>query len=85
MPHTKKSCLLQEGQATPFLVASGGIDSWGSDVEEPYHIPGFKDIEYFFVIKSCEKTILVIHPPLIIALMGSFLILSAQRFFSRFG
>ena len=29
----------------------GGIDSWGSDVEEPYHIPGYKDIEYSFVIK----------------------------------
>lgn len=28
----------------------GGIDSWGSDVEETYHIPSHKDISYSFVI-----------------------------------
>ncbi len=28
----------------------GGIDSWGSDVEEPYHISAEKDIEYSFAI-----------------------------------
>ncbi len=28
----------------------GGIDSWGSDVEEPYHINGEKDISYSFTI-----------------------------------
>ena len=28
----------------------GGIDSWGSDVEEAYHIDAQKDIEYSFVI-----------------------------------
>lgn len=28
----------------------GGIDSWGSDVEEEYHIDASKDIEYEFVI-----------------------------------
>ncbi|WP_028975299.1 beta-galactosidase small subunit [Spirochaeta cellobiosiphila] len=29
----------------------GGIDSWGSDVEEDFRIPGNKDIQYSFVIK----------------------------------
>ncbi|MBQ7774809.1 MAG: hypothetical protein IJ379_02720 [Lachnospiraceae bacterium] len=28
----------------------GGIDSWGSDVESPYHIDAEKDITYSFVI-----------------------------------
>ena len=28
----------------------GGIDSWGSDVEEAYHINAEKDISYSFVI-----------------------------------
>jgi len=28
----------------------GGIDSWGSDVEESYHISGEKDIRYSFTI-----------------------------------
>lgn len=28
----------------------GGIDSWGSDVEAPWHIGGEKDIEYSFYI-----------------------------------
>ena len=28
----------------------GGIDSWGSDVEEEYHISGEKDIDYSFKI-----------------------------------
>ena len=28
----------------------GGIDSWGSDVEEAYHIDGEKDISYSFTI-----------------------------------
>lgn len=28
----------------------GGIDSWGSDVEKPWHIDGEKDIEYSFAI-----------------------------------
>lgn len=30
----------------------GGIDSWGSDVEEPYHIDATKDIIYSFEIKK---------------------------------
>ena len=29
----------------------GGINSWGADVEEPYHISGEKDIVYGFVIE----------------------------------
>ena len=29
----------------------GGIDSWGSDVEDAYHISAEKDISYSFVIK----------------------------------
>lgn len=29
----------------------GGIDSWGSDVEAPYHLPGDKDMDYSFVLK----------------------------------
>jgi beta-galactosidase len=29
----------------------GGIDSWGSDVEEAYHISGEEDITYSFVIR----------------------------------
>lgn len=29
----------------------GGIDSWGADVEEAYHIDGEKDISYSFLIK----------------------------------
>ena len=28
----------------------GGIDSWGSDVEEPWHISGESDIVYSFAI-----------------------------------
>ena len=28
----------------------GGIDSWGSDVEDAYHISGEKDINYSFII-----------------------------------
>ena len=28
----------------------GGIDSWGSDVEEAYHISAEDDIKYSFVI-----------------------------------
>ena len=28
----------------------GGIDSWGSDVEEQYRIPGNKDIEVEFIM-----------------------------------
>ncbi len=28
----------------------GGIDSWGSDVEDAYHISAEKDISYLFVI-----------------------------------
>ena len=31
----------------------GGIDSWGSDVEEQYRIPGNKDIEVEFIMKIC--------------------------------
>lgn len=30
----------------------GGIDSWGSDVEEDYHVLADKDIEYGFVIRG---------------------------------
>ena len=30
----------------------GGIDSWGSDVEDAYHIDAEKDITYSFVIKE---------------------------------
>lgn len=29
----------------------GGIDSWGADVEEEYHISGEKDIQYSFVLQ----------------------------------
>lgn len=29
----------------------GGIDSWGTDPEEPYHISGEKDIRFSFLIK----------------------------------
>ena len=29
----------------------GGIDSWGSDVEEAYHISAEKDIRFSFVIR----------------------------------
>lgn len=32
----------------------GGIDSWGSDVEESYHIDAEKDICYSFVIKPVK-------------------------------
>ena len=32
----------------------GGIDSWGADVEEKYHISGEKDIEYSFYIESLQ-------------------------------
>lgn len=28
----------------------GGIDSWGADVEEKYHIPADKDIDFSFII-----------------------------------
>ena len=28
----------------------GGIDSWGADVEEKYHISGEKDIHFSFFI-----------------------------------
>ena len=28
----------------------GGIDSWGSDVEEEYHVSAEQDIEYEFII-----------------------------------
>lgn len=30
----------------------GGIDSWGSDVEEQYHIPADHDIEFSFVLNA---------------------------------
>ena len=30
----------------------GGIDSWGSDVEEEYHVPSDEDIEFGFVIRG---------------------------------
>ena len=30
----------------------GGIDSWGSDVEEDYHVLADKDIGYGFVIRG---------------------------------
>jgi beta-galactosidase len=26
----------------------GGIDTWGSDVEEAYHVPSHRDIEFSF-------------------------------------
>lgn len=32
----------------------GGIDSWGSDVEAPYHIDGEKDIAYSFTISPVK-------------------------------
>src|SRR5699024_12853928 len=28
----------------------GGIDSWGADVEEQYHIPADRDVEFSFVL-----------------------------------
>lgn len=30
----------------------GGIDSWGADVEEQYHIPADKDVEFSFVLNA---------------------------------
>ncbi|MBB1070494.1 beta-galactosidase small subunit [Limosilactobacillus sp. RRLNB_1_1] len=30
----------------------GGIDSWGADVEEQYHIPADQDIEFSFVLNA---------------------------------
>lgn len=33
----------------------GGIDSWGADVEEKYHISGEEDIRYSFRIVGCQK------------------------------
>lgn len=33
----------------------GGIDSWGADVEEAYHIDGAKDIKYSFVIRPSRR------------------------------
>ncbi|MCH3922083.1 beta-galactosidase small subunit [Limosilactobacillus sp.] len=32
----------------------GGIDSWGADVEEQYHIPADKDIDFSFVLEPAE-------------------------------
>ena len=32
----------------------GGIDSWGANVEDAYHIDGAKDIEYSFVISGVK-------------------------------
>ena len=29
----------------------GGIDSWGSDVEEPYRVDSGKDIRFAFAIR----------------------------------
>lgn len=29
----------------------GGIDSWGADVEDKYHLPAGKDVDFAFVIK----------------------------------
>ena len=53
MQRTMRNYLLQE---EPFFVSTravrgvGGIDSWGSDVEDAYHIDAEKDITYSFVI-----------------------------------
>lgn len=33
----------------------GGINSWGADVEAPYHISGEKDIRFSFVIEGAEE------------------------------
>ena len=30
----------------------GGIDSWGADVEEQYHIPADRDIEFSFILNE---------------------------------
>ena len=30
----------------------GGIDSWGADVEEQYHIPADRDVEFSFVLNT---------------------------------
>ena len=30
----------------------GGIDSWGADVEQRYHIPATKDIDFSFVLNA---------------------------------
>jgi beta-galactosidase len=30
----------------------GGINSWGADVEEAYHISGEKDIQYSFTVEG---------------------------------
>lgn len=30
----------------------GGIDSWGADIEEKYHIPADKDIEFSFILNK---------------------------------
>lgn len=33
----------------------GGIDSWGTDVEAPYHISGQEDIMYSFLMKKADS------------------------------
>lgn len=33
----------------------GGIDSWGADVEEPYHISGEENLDVSFMIKAVEE------------------------------
>ncbi|MBB1080442.1 beta-galactosidase small subunit [Limosilactobacillus sp. STM2_1] len=32
----------------------GGIDSWGADVEEQYHIPADQDVEFSFILNAKE-------------------------------
>ena len=55
MQHTSKSshlhheCLLVVAGAVRGV---GGIDSWGADVEEQYHIPADRDVEFSFVLNA---------------------------------
>lgn len=51
--HTMKNCRRQEGLFCAFVAAVrgvGGIDSWGSDVEEAYRINAENVISYSFAI-----------------------------------
>ena len=48
LPLARRTVLLIAGKVR----GVGGIDSWGADVEEKYHIPSDKDIEFSFIINK---------------------------------
>lgn len=59
-PHELESAMHREELPTPrrtvvsvlgAMRGVGGIDSWGADVEEPYHVSAGNDIEYEFVMR----------------------------------